>query len=266
MTRMRRIVYGLLVSICAVFLAAPSGVSASELLLLTEENPPISFDTNGICSGLACELVEAIESRVGEQAPIRVMPWARAYKLALEQPEVALFVTVRTPEREKLFKWMGPLMTGVSGFYAKKSSSLRITSLDEARKVHQIIVPREYYSQQFLLDRGFANLDVVNTPEMMLRMLLAGHGDLMVGNSTIVPTLLKRVGANASDINLVYSFMQTDYYVSFSLGTPDPVVQAWQRAFDGMKADGSYQKIYARWQSPETPIPDSGMTGPMHID
>lgn len=220
---------------------------ASDLLILSEDNPPVSYVANGRPAGLACEIVEAIESKIGEDAPIHFVPWARGFKMAQEQPRVALFVTVRTREREKQFKWVGPLATGVTSFYSRKDPRVRIDSLEDARAVERIIVPREFYSHQFLRDHGFHNLDVVNTPEMMVRMFMAGRGSLMVANSHTLKALLERAGAGVDDVSLAYSFIYTEEYIAFSQQTPDATVQSWQRALDEMKADGTYARIYSKW-------------------
>jgi ABC-type amino acid transport substrate-binding protein len=38
-------------------------------------------------------------------------------------------------------------------------------------------------------------------------------------------------------------------YMAFSKTTPAEVVQKWRKAFEDMKADGTYAAIIARWSS-----------------
>ncbi len=55
-----------------------------------------------------------------------------------------MFSTVRTPERETLFRWVGPLVRGQTRFYSLKSSQLQVRDLQEAARVGPIAVPREW--------------------------------------------------------------------------------------------------------------------------
>lgn len=233
---------------------AATGAAARDLMVLTEEYPPITFSNNeGKATGLDCEVVEEIQRRVGNRSPIQIVPWARGYKLALIDPDVALFATMRTTERETLFKWVGPLNTVKTSLYAKRGSPLRITGLPDAKSVDRILVPREYYSHQFLRQVGFTNLGVVNTPEMMVRMLVSGRGALMATDNQTLPTLLAMAGAEPGDAELRYTFMESQSYVAFSKDTSDEVVRQWQHALDEMKRDGSFARLYEKWLPGETP-------------
>ncbi len=61
--------------------------------ILTENLPPLNYKENGILVGPSVEIVKKIQKRVGSQAQIQVYPWARAYKMALEEKNVILFGT-----------------------------------------------------------------------------------------------------------------------------------------------------------------------------
>ncbi len=240
------LVLGLLMSSTAV-------LKAAELRILTEEYPPVSFETAGKASGLGSEVVEEIQRRVGDHAKIQIVPWARGYKMALEEPDVALFATMRTPEREALFKWVGPLTTVTTSLYAKHGGAFHINTLADARTVSSIVVPREYYSHQVLRSLGFTNLEPVTTPEMTVRMLLAGHGALIAADNLTLPALLIEAGATRNDVDVEYRFMQSQNYIAFSRGTADARVQSWQDCLDNMKRDGSFARIYEKWLPGETP-------------
>ena len=71
------------------------------------------------------------------------VPWARGYKMATTQPDVGLFVAVRTPEREQLFHWVGPIVSTSASLYARSGEASPVTSLEEARQLGRIAVPRD---------------------------------------------------------------------------------------------------------------------------
>ncbi|MGH8354224.1 MAG: substrate-binding periplasmic protein [Pseudomonas sp.] len=229
------------------------GAQAAELQLFTEENPPLNFSRAGRADGLASAVVEELLRRTGDTASIQVVPWARGYKMARTTPNAGLFVAVRTPEREALFKWVGPVVSTTTSFYGRRGAGLRIASLEDARRVAHIAVPREWYSHQVLRGLGFGNLDLVPKPHEMARMILHERAALMVYEDQLLPSLLAEIGASMAEVERVYTFMRTSSYIVFSLGTADALVQRWQRALDEMKGDGSFARIHGQWLPGEPP-------------
>jgi len=226
---------------------------ATELQLLSEENPPLNYSENGVPKGLSVDVVHEIQRRVGNTDPIKMLPWARGYRLATTEPNVALFGTARTAAREDQFQWVGPVVTAIASLYSKRGSGLRINSLDDAKQVSRILVVRDFYTHQLLEKLGFTNLEPVPKPETMVKMAVNGRAPLMfVGNVTL-PELLEKAEAKRSDVELLYTVTSIQTYIAFSLGTPKEVVAAWQAALDAMKRDGSYNAIYAKWLPGETP-------------
>lgn len=236
-----------------VFALCHEPVHGEELKLLTDEYPPISFSRDGEAQGLGAEVVREIQRRVGDEAPIMVLPWSRAYVSLRNERNVGLFATMRTPEREHQFKWVGPLTNARTSFYALRSNAQPIATLADARKSNAILVPRDYYSATFLRAKGFRNLTEANSPEAMARMLLAGRAQLMAADNQTLPTLLERIGAPPDAVVPVFTFMSSQSYIAFSRSTSDDVVQAWQVALDAMKRDGSFAAIHRFWLPNEAP-------------
>lgn len=245
---------GALGLLCALALqCAGAACQGAELQILTEENPPISFSEGGKAAGLGSDIVNAIQRRLKSAVAPQVLPWARAYSMLQHEPNVALFATMRTAEREAQFKWVGPIATVKTGFYARRGAGVRVASLAQARAAGMILVPREYYTHQVLLQQGFANLQPVSRPDIMVRMLMAGRRELMVGDNLTMGALLRAVGARAGDAEPVYTFMESQYYIAFSQRSADALVQRWQASLDDMKRDGSFAAIYAKWLPGEAP-------------
>jgi polar amino acid transport system substrate-binding protein len=250
MNPMRRFL-GRLLALCLA--ALPLVARGAELTLYTEEYPPINFSRDGKAAGLSTEVVEEILRRTGTRVPITVVPWARGYRSALEEPNVGLFVAMRTPEREPLLKWVGPVTTVRTSFYSRRGADLKVTSLDDARKVEVIAVPREWFSHQVLRSLGFANLDPVANTDVMVRLALTGRAQLMVADNQTLPAQLTQVDATMAQVDRHYTFLKTSSYIAFSRGTPDAVVRQWQQTLNEMKRDGSFARIYTRWLPGDMP-------------
>ncbi|MFC6476827.1 hypothetical protein ACFQDN_09900 [Pseudomonas asuensis] len=82
-------------------------VMAEPIQVVTEESQFITL-RNGRIGGAATEVVELTLNRAGQtDYKINLYPWARAYDIATNQPNVLIYLVARTPEREALFKWVG---------------------------------------------------------------------------------------------------------------------------------------------------------------
>ena len=99
----------LIILIFFVYITTLSASQDYKLEISTGELPPYSYTINNQLTGLAVDIVREIQKRVKNTQKIRVFPWNRGYNMTLKKKGYALFTTARTKQREKLFKWVGPI-------------------------------------------------------------------------------------------------------------------------------------------------------------
>ena len=220
---------------------------AQDLTIITEDYPPLNFQKNGILTGSSVEIVREMLRRLKQPDNIVMLPWVRGYNLLTTQPNVALFSTMRTESRETLFQWVGPLCTSQNGFYAKKSSGIRIKSLEDAKKVGSIATYKEDAREQMLKSWGFTNLDSSKSAASNLKKLLSGRVDLWLYDSLGMPKVAEQVGVDAAELELVLPLNQASLYIAFSRGTPQKIVKKWQKTLDDMKMDKTFEMISKKW-------------------
>jgi polar amino acid transport system substrate-binding protein len=218
------------------------------LILLTEEYPPITYmGSDGKVTGIATDTVTEIMKRLNVNYEIKLLKWDDAYSQALSSPNVVLFSTERTEKRENLFNWVGPLGNNKIYFYANKNSGLEINSLDDAKKVAKIATCSSWFTEQYLKDQGFTNLESYTDPKDDITKLVGGNVDLSVFTDMTVGNLVKDAGYSASDIKPLYQLMETQFYIAISKGTSQDIVNKWQNAFEDIKEDGTLAKIYQKY-------------------
>ncbi len=237
-------------------LSWPHAAPAARLKILTEDNPPLSFEKDGRAEGFSVQVVREILARLGCRAPIRITPWARGMQMLDTQPNVALFSTARTPERESRYQWVGPLCIMHWGFFVRSDSTLRIESLDDARKARAIATYHNDAKERYLKRRGFTNLQSANSPGSNLKKLLSGRVDLWLHPTIGVSLLARRLGVDPGRLRMVLPVASVDLYIAFSRETPPGEVQRWQNTLDEIKRDGTFTAIAARWLPPENYPPD----------
>jgi polar amino acid transport system substrate-binding protein len=212
--------------------------------LVTEEYPPVTFLKDGKPSGLVTEMVREIAARQGIPDNIRLTSWKNAYNMALLYPKVVLFSAERTPERESLFQWVGPVGKNSAILYAKKGSGVRISTLDEARNVAAIGTTTSWFTEQHLKREGFTNLLSSPDPRANVRQLMNGEVQLSVFTDITITEIVRQAGYSMTDLEPVFTVGRTYFYIALTRDTPAEVVDAWQSTLDQLKRDGTFERIY----------------------
>ena len=215
-----------------------------KLQIITEDLPRWNYLENGELKGFVVDIVKDIKKRVEDNADIKVMPWAKGYNLLQNEHNVALFTTARSPWRENLFQWVGPVGSDEWVFVARADNQIKITSLEDAKNVHAIAAYKDDVREQFLREKGFTNIDVSLTDQACLNKLLTGRVDLWIQDEL---DLKAKIAGQNANVRVVYSIQTIDFYIAFSKGVPAAVVKEWQDALDAMKKDGVYREIYKKW-------------------
>jgi polar amino acid transport system substrate-binding protein len=224
------------VLLAVAILASGCAVPAGKLLIVTEENPPYNFtDERGNITGQSSEIVRAILKQTGSDAAIEMKPWAEGYDLVQKQPGTMLYSTGRMDFREGLFKWVGPIGFADEWFYARRGSDIKISSLDDARKVKSIAVYRNDSNQLYLIEKGFTNLDESENDSQCIKKLVEGKVDLWLGPSEGLHFIAYNVGINPAEIEPVSYVRRAEWYIAFNRQTADTTIQAWQKALDELK-------------------------------
>ncbi|WP_445938092.1 substrate-binding periplasmic protein [Pseudomonas sp.] len=228
--------------LCAVSLAR-----AEPLVLLTENLPPFSMAASGgnfakdaDVRGISSDTMRALCSKAQlECQMILRFPWDRQYKQALENKGYGVFSTARTPERESLFKWVGPIAVSDWVLLAKVDSTISLNSLEQA-SAYRIGGYRDDAISQFLIERGVTVQTSLQDKEN-LNKLEKGLIDLWATDEAggRYQAKLSPLGA----LKVVHRFNSADLYLALNKETPDDVVQKLQKALDDMRAQGELGKI-----------------------
>ncbi|EPR41607.1 ABC-type transporter, periplasmic subunit family 3 [Desulfovibrio sp. X2] len=236
---------------------SPAAVLATDLTIYTENSPPANFEQDGHLTGSSTEMVLEMLKRSGLTAEITVAPWPRGYRLTQQEPDTALFSTTRTPEREDLFQWIGPLLRITWDFFTLRDSNLTITSLDDAREVGRIGANREDAKCQFLLQKGFRNVDPADDIAATMRKLEAGRLDMIISSNLAISDYARLAGVAADSLKPIYQIRQADLYLALSPGTRPDIVKRLRQAYAAMRKDGTFKAIYARWYPGIEPPPQT---------
>ena len=122
---------------------------------------------------------------------MKVYPWVTAYNLALERSNYCVFATARTPEREKKFKWISPLIVNRSILVTTQSSKLKINSLTETKN-YSIGVQDEDAGADKLKSLGFKNLVYSSSIDISIGKLYSGETDMVALAESVYIDLIQK--------------------------------------------------------------------------
>ncbi|MEG6506126.1 substrate-binding periplasmic protein [Nitratidesulfovibrio sp. 1201_IL3209] len=243
--------------------ACPHPVGA--FTLLTEDLPPFNYVQDGLPRGPGVDIVIQVLHRNGlpvELGDIRVLPWPRAFNQALNTPDALLFSTARTPEREGLFKWVGPVMHVTVGAVVHKNSRVAPRQWRDLQGL-RVGTVRNTVGEQLLLEQGVpsALLHSVTTPADAVRMLAAGRVDVLAFNIHSTLYMMEQGNIDSAEYAVTMVLRQLDLYMALSRDTDDALVARLQSTLDAMRCNGGAPgtSALARIARPYAPFftPDS---------
>lgn len=236
----------LLLVLISIILPAPCCAEepthpATKFNYLTEEFPPYNYTKNGQATGRAVDLLRFMwrEMDVDEQ-PITFMPWARAYEMGQTQPQTVLFATLRTMEREPLFKWVGPISQSKTILIGLRDNHIILKSMTDANGL-TIGIVREYASASILKEYSdIVKIDTLQTIEMAIKKLLSGRVDLISLEERAFRKVIDEMGLPIDQFEVAWLLHLASSYFAFSNDTPDSIIKQFQKAYDAVMMNPAY--------------------------
>ena len=223
--------------------------------LMTEEFPPYQFyegeGENRVITGISIEIIKALQKKIGNSDPIKVYPWSRGLKLLAKHKNSALFSTVRTPERESKYKWVGPLAKLEMVFFKRAGSDLGVHSIEDAKKIRKIGVTKNVAGHEMMLNMGFTNLDVLQSgsDDKNMKRLIKGRVDAWT-TSYYAGFYVARKNGVLDQVEVIkeISLMSGHLYIAFNKETDDQIIHQWQSALDLLNSDGVIDEIMNKYE------------------
>ncbi len=230
-----------------------AGVKAQPYQVVTEEWAPYNYMQDNQLTGMATEIVRAIMARTGDAFELVLLPSMRATLALDSRPKTIMYSMFRSAERERLYKWVGPIIEESIYPYQLAHGRPPLYSLEQLLRVEQITTRHAGLIPDTLLALGFNNLDKSATESQQLyRMLLAGRTGVIVGDTDagvayysrqlhIAPGTLRQVPVE------IY---RSSLYIAFSRDCDDTLVAAWANALEQLRQTGELERIQRRYKEP----------------
>ena len=237
-----------------LWMSTVSTAHGAALQIVTEEYPPYNYAKDGKVLGVGTEVVQATLSELNMAVPISVYPWARAYQIALNEPNTLIYTISRTPERENLFKWVGVITPVDQCVFSLQGPNLAINGFDDLKR-YEIGTVIDDVQEQYLIRHGFpiSKIQSNTSHEANFKKLLKGRIDLWAVLELTAYYIVKCHNRDpGKTIQKVYCMKDLSVegdFMAFSKNTPDDIVQRFRNALQQIKQKRIYSEIIQRYKS-----------------
>ena len=244
----RAVIIGLIILITPTILL---GQTLPEFIIMTEDWIPYQYEEDGRLKGIAVDLLVEMLKRTGSiqgRKDIKMYPWTRGYQIVQNQKNTILFSTTRTKEREKKFKWVGPIFRNTTYLIGKKSRDLRVNSAEDLVKFN-IGTVIEDAGERYMVALGvpLTNLQRNTKAVYNIKKLEIDRIDFVVCGWTAFVNDAKQAGIDPQRYKPVYTVDTADISYAFNVQTPDWIIRIFQSALDSIKDEGKLTEINKRY-------------------
>lgn len=193
------------------------------------------------------ELVRELLRELKITAPIQEVPFARGVSNFTDAGNIVLFNVSRTPERESLYQWVGPIISEKDYFYELASKPTSINVLADAKN-KSVCVVRKNINDDRLTAQGFTNLTRIPYFSTCFRLLTEQRVDLVASATLGINEKLKEANVQANLIKQTPALIgESSGYIALSKSIPKEEVERWNIALKGLKQKGIYEKLYKKF-------------------
>lgn len=210
------------------------------------------LDENGAPQGANVDLAEAMKPLLPFSSTLEHMPWARAYKEAVNKPNIVLLTLLKSPERSSQFHWLGAINSvNASLIGLAHNAKDGITTLEEV-KSKRVGSIRGYGAAEHLIKQGFReneNLILLTEPQQLWNLLYSERIDYAATGFETSRYEIEAAGYDADKSVKAFELdmPRSELHMATGLRTAPSEVNAIKRALQQLKKNGEYDRIMKKW-------------------
>jgi len=217
--------------------------------IYTESNfAPFNYqDEKGNHHGISIEIInEILKDAKFKHTKIKLMPWARAYDITKKRRNTLLFSIFRTPFREDLFDWIGPVGTSNLVLLKKRSTTIN-------PKRFKVSALRDSASMQTAIKSGVPDDNIIklNTSDLGLNLLLLGRVDAWAISDRTARETIKEKGLDIKNFETYKILAQRDIYFALNKQTNPKIKKFFKERMQELQASGFIDNLLTKYNCPK---------------
>lgn len=210
--------------------------SPTKLNLYTENYGDYNYSLNGRSyehrrddiGGSSTDMVKAIMDESGLEYRMRLRTWRVGYRRTMNRPYYGLFSTARTPQREDMFEWIGPIAQYNWVIFRYAGSDVEVNSLDDLREL-RVGGYDNAATTLYLQDQGI-EVSTLPSDNLNPQRLAQDQIDVWIASDVSAYKIAKEKGY--PDIEPAWTVRTVDMYLAMNKDTPQPVLDRLQSAYE----------------------------------
>lgn len=205
------------------------------LEMLVFNNPGLfDISAQGEISGPGARLLKRIGDISGVELRLREMPVARVVQTVHQQPGSCAAGMARTPEREPLLRWAGPVADSAMAVYGRLDETRTVKRPEDLRgaviAAQRLSVPAQWLAAHNI------QLQEARDAQTALRMLEARRVDYWLVNELLAQHTFRSLGSVPA--RTLHSFGRIQGYLACHIDTPPATMARLQAALDQLRRTG----------------------------
>jgi polar amino acid transport system substrate-binding protein len=196
------------------------------------------------------ELVRALLAELNLNISINEVPLARGLMMLKDQRNIVFFSVNRTPARENMASWVGPIKEkgAINYFYENPKHPTGIKILSDAKNL-PVCVSRANTLEDFLKKQSFTHLVSVSNHIQCFNMLVAGRVSIVVSRADNIEDRLQSLGLSMANIQTTPVFIEGEAgYIALSKDVLPEEVKRWSTALQKIKSSGLFKQLYEQYR------------------
>lgn len=237
----------LTLSLSNVSLAA----TVDDIRWLAQDYKPYSYMENDKKTGMMVEIAESIMKKIGSTKTIKdieINTFSKSYVRRNNDPNTVFFPLAKSSDREKYFKWIGPITIDEPVLFAKKSKAIKITAPEDLNK-YKIAVKDGYSAEKFLKKIGVSrsSLEVNDTDNESLNEIAQDKTDLVACNRLTCLIEMQDMKLEPNNYEVVFSMQGNELSFAFNKDTDQEILDKFSKAFEEFKKSQEFTNISKRY-------------------
>lgn len=231
----------------AALLTPLASAQAPSVAVLTERSPFTRSESPEIPGGEATRFVEALLARAKLDYTLSYLPWRRAYRNVLSQPNTMIYPLARSRGRESQFLWVGELIpVNYYLFRLRSRSDIKLDSIDDAQQ-YRVGVVNYHVHHEYLKEQGLSDLHPVNSNLQNFKKAALDRIDLFPMSDGGLEPICRQHSIDCSQFEpvLKLSGISGGLYLAFSLDSDPAAVAAARTSYEALATEGEHERIFS---------------------
>ncbi len=225
--------------------------SVDDIRWIGQDYFPYSYMENNQREGMAVEVVAAILKKMESTKTtkdIEIKAFSRSFIRKNNDQNTVFFPLAKLPEREKYFKWIGPIAMDEPVLFAKKSKNITINGATDLAK-YSIAAKDGYGAVKLLKNLGVkdSSIDVNESDMESIEKVVQEKVDLLACNRLTCIEIMKDRKVNPHDYNIVYKMQGSELSLAVNKDTDKELFNKLTQAFEEVKKSKEFSEISNRY-------------------